>query len=85
MNILSAKWVLTCDESFSIIENGAIVFNERIVDIDTIDNIKKKYPNNEIIEPEDNSVLMPGLINSHVHLEFSANSTTLKYGNFLSW
>ena len=85
MNILSARWVITCDENFSIIENGAIVFNEKIVDIDTIDNIKKKYPNNEIIEHEDNSVLMPGLINSHVHLEFSANSTTLKYGNFLSW
>jgi cytosine/adenosine deaminase-related metal-dependent hydrolase len=85
MNILSAKWVITCDENFSIIKNGAIVFNDKIVDIDTIDNIKKKYPNNEIIEPEDNSVLMPGLINSHVHLEFCANSTTLKYGNFLSW
>ena len=25
---------------------------------------------------------MLGLINSHVHLEFSSNSTTLKYGNF---
>lgn len=85
MNILSAKWVITCDENFSIIKNGAIVFNDKIVDIDTIDNIKKKYPNNELIEPEDNSVLMPGLINSHVHLEFCANSTTLKYGNFLSW
>ena len=28
---------------------------------------------------------MPGLINSHVHLEFSGNTTTLKYGNFYSW
>lgn len=28
---------------------------------------------------------MPGLINSHVHLEFSSNSTTLKYGNFMLW
>jgi len=28
---------------------------------------------------------MPGLINSHVHLEFSGNSTTLKYGNFYAW
>ena len=28
---------------------------------------------------------MPGLINSHVHLEFSSNTTTLKYGNFMSW
>lgn len=85
MNILSAKWVLTCDENFSIIENGAIVFSDEIIDIDTIENIQKKYPNEEVLEPEENSVLMPGLINSHVHLEFSANSTTLKYGNFMAW
>jgi len=85
MNILSAKWVITCDENFSIIENGAIVFSDKIIDIDTILNIQKKYPNEEIQEAEANSVLMPGLINSHVHLEFCANTTTLKYGNFLDW
>ncbi|XPV53187.1 MAG: amidohydrolase family protein [Halarcobacter ebronensis] len=28
---------------------------------------------------------MPGLINTHVHLEFSSNTTTLKYGNFMLW
>ena len=85
MNILSAKWVITCDENNSIIKNGAIVFEDKIVDIDTIDNIRKKYPNEEVMQADENSVLMPGLINSHVHLEFCANSTTLKYGNFLSW
>lgn len=85
MKILSAKWVITCDENFSIIENGAIVFNEKIIDIDTQENIQKKYPNETIEEAKENSVLMPGLINSHVHLEFSANDTTLKYGNFMNW
>jgi len=28
---------------------------------------------------------MPGLINAHVHLEFSANKTELSYGDFMSW
>jgi cytosine/adenosine deaminase-related metal-dependent hydrolase len=28
---------------------------------------------------------MPGLINTHVHLEFSSNKTTLHYGNFIQW
>ena len=85
MKILSAKWVLTCDENFSIIEDGAIVFSDKIIDIDTIKNIKHKYPDYDLEDHKEHSVLMPGLINSHVHLEFSANSTSLKYGNFMAW
>lgn len=85
MKIISANWVITCDENNSIIKNGAVVYDEKILEIDTLFNIEKKYPNIEILKFEDNSVLMPGLINSHVHLEFSSNTTTLKYGNFMSW
>ena len=85
MKIISANWVVTCDENNSIIKNGAVVFDDKIVEIDTLLNIEKKYPNIEILKLEKNSVLMPGLINSHVHLEFSSNTTTLKYGNFMSW
>ena len=85
MKIISANWVVTCDENNSIIENGAVVFDDKIIEVDTLSNIEKKYPQIEIIKLEKNSVLMPGLINSHVHLEFSSNTTTLKYGNFMSW
>ena len=85
MKIISANWVVTCDENSSIIENGAVVFDDKIIEVDTLSNIEKKYSNIEIIKLEKNSVLMPGLINSHVHLEFSSNTTTLKYGNFMSW
>ena len=85
MKIISANWIVTCDENDSIIKDGAIVFDDKIIEIDSLDKIEKKYPNIEINKLENNSVLMPGLINSHVHLEFSGNSTTLKYGNFYSW
>jgi len=85
MKIISANWLVTCDENSSIIENGAVVFDDKIIDIDSLSNIEKKYPNIEITKLDKNSVLMPGLINSHVHLEFSGNTTTLKYGNFYSW
>ena len=85
MKIISANWIVTCDENNRIIKNGAVVFDDKIVEIDTLFNIEKKYPNIEILKLEENSVLMPGLINSHVHLEFSSNTTTLKYGNFMSW
>lgn len=85
MKIISANWIVTCDENNSIIKDGAVVFDNKIQDIDTLTNIEKKYPNTEITKLAENSVLMPGLINSHVHLEFSANTTTLKYGNFYNW
>ena len=85
MKIISANWVVTCDENGSIIEDGAVVFDEKIIDIDTLLNIEQKYPNIKIQKLPKNSVLMPGLINSHVHLEFSANTTTLQYGNFYLW
>lgn len=85
MKIISANWIITCDKNNTIIENGAVVFDETIIEIDNLENIEKKYSNIEIEKLNKNSVLMPGLINSHVHLEFSSNTTTLKYGNFMSW
>ncbi len=85
MNILSASWIITCDANSTIIKNGAIVYDEKIIDIGYLEDIKNKYPNEEIENLGENSVLMPGLINSHIHLEFSSNSTTLKYGNFMIW
>lgn len=85
MKIISASWVVSCDENDRIIEDGAVVFNDKIIEVNTLLEIEKKYPNIEIKKLEKNSILMPGLINSHVHLEFSGNSTTLKYGNFYAW
>ena len=85
MKLISADWILTCDDKFSIIKNGAIAFDEKIIDIGTADEFEIKYKNQSIEYLGDNSVIMPGLINTHVHLEFSANKTTLQYGNFVKW
>ena len=63
----------------------AIAFNSKIELIDNIEILKDKYPDAEVINCGKNSVLYPGFINTHVHLEFSANRTTLKYGNFIRW
>lgn len=85
MKILKATWLITSDNNGTIIKNAAIVFNEKIIDIGKIEYIKNKYPNEKIEDLGENSVLMPGLINTHVHLEFSSNTTSLKYGNFIQW
>lgn len=85
MKLIYADWLLTCDDNFTIIENGAIAFDEKIIDIGTIDELQIKHKSKSIKYLGANSVIMPGLINTHVHLEFSANKTTLKYGNFVKW
>ena len=85
MQILKADFLLTCKENFEIIQNGAICFEKEIIDLDSYENIKKRYPNISVTDLGANSVILPGLINPHVHLEFSANKTTLQYGDFISW
>lgn len=85
MKFISADWLLTCDNEFKIIKNGTIAFDEKIRNIGTIEEFQTKYKNETIEYLGENSVLMPGLINTHVHLEFSANKTTLQYGNFVKW
>ena len=85
MKILKASWLISCDHKVGIIKNAALVYSDKIIDVGEENLILKKYPQCEIKDLGDNSVLMPGLINSHVHLEFSANTTTLSYGNFMTW
>ena len=85
MEFLSANWIVTCNNEFTIHKDSTIVFDKTIIEIDTNENIQIKYPDAHIQYQGINSVIMPGLINAHVHLEFSANKTTLSYGNFVKW
>jgi len=82
MKILNPQYVYI-DNSFH--KNLAVAFTDKIEAIDTLENLKTKYPNASIQQSKKNSVLYPGFINTHVHLEFSANRTTLKYGGFMPW
>ncbi|HHB93920.1 MAG TPA: metal-dependent hydrolase, partial [Campylobacterales bacterium] len=82
MKIINPNYIYI-DDIFQ--ENIAIAFSDKIEAIDSIENLKIEYPDAEIIEGDKNSVLYPGFINTHVHLEFSANKTTLKYGDFMPW
>ena len=85
MNIISADYVLCCDEDFSVLENYAVAFDAQIKEINTLEILQQKYPIATIIETPKNSVLMPSLVNAHTHLEFSAHTTQLSYGNFTNW
>lgn len=85
MKIINASYILTCNDSFDILENHAICFDKTILSIDKLENLEQKYPEAEVIILPKNSVLMPGLINPHVHLEFSSNKSSLNYGSFIPW
>jgi len=67
------------------VENHAIAFDTHIQDIDLPERLMEKYPEAERIRAKPYTVLYPGFINTHVHLEFSANKTSLKYGSFMPW
>lgn len=85
MKLFGASWLITCDDSFNIIENGAIIYTDKIIEVGTFEELKDKYEYEQITQPKPNSIILPGLINTHIHLEFSANKTTLEYGNFMNW
>jgi len=82
MKILRADYLYT---SNGFVKNRAIAFTDTIEAIDTVEALQKRYPDAQRIETEENSVIYPGFINTHVHLEFSANKTSLKYGSFMPW
>jgi len=60
--------VLTMDEGWSIIENGAVyIKGDKIEDVGSSEELRQKY-----IEPEPldagGRILMPGFVNAHMHL-----------------
>lgn len=82
MKIINPHFILTPDK---LLSNMAVAFDKTIKKIAPLDELKKEYKNAQIITLDKNSLLMPGLINAHVHLEFSANKTELSYGDFINW
>jgi len=85
LKIISASYILTCNDDFEILENHSICFDKTILEIDKLEYLEQKYPEAEVINLPKNSVIIPGLINPHLHLEFSSNKTSLEYGSFIPW
>ena len=82
MQILVADYIYTPQGYLS---NQAVAFDENIKEIGSLEVLETRYPEASIIKTKPNSVLYPGFINTHVHLEFSANKTSLQYGSFMPW
>jgi cytosine/adenosine deaminase-related metal-dependent hydrolase len=80
--ILIADYIYTPEK---LLKNNAVLFDETIIQIAPKSKVLKENKGCEVIEFGKNSLLFPGLINAHVHVEFSANKTQLSYGDFINW
>ncbi|NOR22805.1 MAG: amidohydrolase family protein [Desulforhopalus sp.] len=68
MVIISAPWIVPID--IPVIQDGGIVVADgRIIDIGKRDDLVRSYPQSP--ETSYSCVLMPGLVNAHMHLELS--------------
>ena len=63
----------------------AVAFDEQILAVDTPEALSARYPEAKKIDTGAGTILYPGFINVHVHLEFSANRCRLEYGDFMRW
>jgi cytosine/adenosine deaminase-related metal-dependent hydrolase len=82
MQIISPNYILTPNE---LLTNKSVAFDKEIKKIAPVDELKKEFPHAKVTTLSENSLLMPGLINAHVHIEFSGNKTSLSYGDFMGW
>lgn len=85
MKIIGASALISCDKKNDFaMRNGALVISDdRILDIGDFNFLKEKYNAESIFYK--NHILLPALINSHIHFEFSKNDTSFAYGSFNKW
>jgi len=82
MQIITPHFIYLRDR---ISTNLSVAFDKTIQKIAPIDALIEEFPDAKRTTLRENSLLMPGLINAHVHIEFSGNKTELSYGDFMSW
>jgi cytosine/adenosine deaminase-related metal-dependent hydrolase len=68
---IAASWIVTGDPALAPIERGAVVLDpdERVLAVGTSDELAKTH--RDARWEAHRAVLMPGLVNAHVHLELS--------------
>jgi cytosine/adenosine deaminase-related metal-dependent hydrolase len=81
--ILSGRWVVPV--SSPVLEKGAIVVEgSRIVDSGPVQTIRERYLHHSLRDFPD-SVLLPGLVNVHSHLELTVLRGYLEGMDFWTW
>nr|QGT50349.1 chlorohydrolase [uncultured Helicobacter sp.] len=87
IRIFGAKEVFVCDEDFQILQNGGIAFEEgkdTILCVDTFKNLCEQFPDAKT-HFSHQGILLPALINPHIHFEFGGHIARFSYGDFGAW
>jgi len=84
MKILKANSIILGGRDCKILKDGAVAFDNEILAVGDSRELKKCYANAEFTDLGDD-IVAPAFINTHAHLEFSANSSSLIYGDFVKW
>jgi len=82
MKIITPHYILLNDK---VVTNLSIAYDKTINKIAPYEELLDEFPDAKVTSLRENSLIMPGLINAHVHIEFSGNKTELSYGDFISW
>ena len=82
MQIITPHYIMLQDR---VVTNLSVAFDKKIEKIAPFDELLDLFPDAKVTTLREHSLLMPGLINAHVHIEFSKNKTELSYGDFLNW
>ena len=82
MYLVTPNYLFT---SKGFVTQHSFVFDQKILWMGKTEELPQNYQNIDELKLPKFSCIIPGLINSHVHLEFSANKSSLKYGRFLPW
>lgn len=85
MQIIGADFIVICDEKFGVIKKGGILFEtQKILEVGDYAKLCAKYKNVKS-EYFCSCAITPAFANLHLHLEFSKNEGTLKFGDFGEW
>ena len=72
ITIYQASKILTIDPTMAEYEAVAVNIHGRIISVDTFNNLKDRFYNAEINYEFKDKVIIPGLIDPHVHMTLGA-------------
>ncbi len=83
--ILACSKLITCQSRRLPIENSAIVVRGSSIEaIGPFDKIRKRFPGSRVLSLQ-NSLIMPGLVNLHSHLELPSLLECIRTHTFPGW